>query len=112
MERILNPRIEGGDNYYGPTMKLKTIDPTTWAISAHYEEGWFSGNNLQEALKIMKSDNSTVIVSRTLAKEYGWELYDQIGVNFNSAARKLKIVGFFGPEPADNTNMPFQHHLQ
>ena len=107
VERILNPRIEGGDYNYGPTMKLKTIDPTTWALSAHYEEGWFSGNNLQDALKTMKSDNSTVIVSRTLAKQYDWELYDEIGVNFNSAARKLKIVGFFGPEPPDNANTPF-----
>ncbi len=107
VERILNPRIEGGDNNYGPTMKLKTIDPTTWELSAHYEEGWFSGNNLQDALKTMKADNSTVIVSRTLAKQYDWKLYDQIGVNFNSAARKLKIVGFFGPEPADNANTPY-----
>ena len=76
---------------------------TTWALSAHYEDGWFSGNNLQDALKAMKADNNTIIVSRSFAKQYGYELYDKVPVDFDSCPRTLKIVGFFGPEPSDNS---------
>ncbi len=102
VERILHPQIR--DTYNQIT--VKTIDPDTWALSAHYEDGWFSGNSLQEALKQMKTDNSTIIVSRSLAKQYDWKLYDQVPIDFSSCARKLKIVGFFGPEPSD-TSTPY-----
>jgi ABC-type antimicrobial peptide transport system permease subunit len=51
----------------------------------------------------MKSDNNTIIVSRTVAKQYGYELYENIGVDFNSSPRKLKVVGFFGPEPSESS---------
>ena len=102
VERILNPRLSGS-NMYDATLKVKTIDPDTWALSAHYEDGWFSGNNLQDALKAMKADNNTIIVSRSFAKQYDYNLYDKIPVDFDSCPRILKIVGFFGPEPSDNS---------
>jgi hypothetical protein len=109
VERILNPSVNagGGDIFgYQPTIRVKTIDPTSWVLAAHYEDGWFSGNNLQEALKLMKADNSTIIVSRSLAVQYNWKLYDVVTVNFASCPRMLKIIGFFGPEPSDNA-IPF-----
>jgi ABC-type antimicrobial peptide transport system permease subunit len=100
VERILNPAV----GYY--QIRVKTIDPTSWAVSAHYEDGWFSGNNVQDALKMLKEDNSTIIVSRSIAKQYDWKLYDKVTINFESSPRMLKIVGFFGPEPSDSSNTP------
>jgi ABC-type antimicrobial peptide transport system permease subunit len=97
VERILQPRV--GDNYN--QVNIKTIDPDTWGLSAYYEEGWFSGNTLDDILKALKADNNTVVVSRSLAKQYEKHLYDTITVNFNSCPRTLKIVGFFGPEASD-----------
>ncbi|MCW4029487.1 MAG: FtsX-like permease family protein [Candidatus Bathyarchaeota archaeon] len=110
VERILNPPIDGGSNgYYSSTIRLRTIDPTSWALSAYYEDGWFSGNNLQDILKMMKADNNTIVVSRTFAKQYDWKLYDKVTINFESVPRMLKIVGFFGPEPTgDNTVIPYR----
>jgi ABC-type antimicrobial peptide transport system permease subunit len=98
VERILYPKIS--DNYNSIT--VKTIDPNTWALSAYYEDDWFSGNNVNDIMKAMKADNNTVVISRTLAKQYDKHLYDTIGINFDSCPRTLKIVGFFGPEPSDN----------
>ena len=111
VERILYPTVNRNNDYdriYQPPITVKTIDPTTWALSVHYEDGWFSGNNLQEILKMMKSDNSTIVVSRSLATQYDWKLYDKVTINFNSCPRMLKIVGFFGPEPPDNQNIPYR----
>jgi ABC-type lipoprotein release transport system permease subunit len=99
VERILQPKV--GDNY--GIVTLKAIDPDTWATSAYYEDGWFSGNSISEILKAFKADNNTAVISRSLAKQYDKHLYDTITVNFNSCPRTLKIVGFFGPEATDNS---------
>jgi ABC-type antimicrobial peptide transport system permease subunit len=106
VERILTPQIS--ESY--SQLAMKTIDPTTWALSAHYEDSWFTGNDLQNALKAMKADNNTIILSRTLAKQYNKQLYDTITINFNSCPRTLKIVGFFGPEPTDNGGSPVPYY--
>jgi ABC-type lipoprotein release transport system permease subunit len=96
VERILNPVIAGN------TVTMKTIDPTSWTLSAYYEDGWFSGNNVDEIMRLMKADNNTVVISRTLAKQLNKQLFDTIAADFRSSPRTLKIVGFFGPEPNDN----------
>jgi ABC-type antimicrobial peptide transport system permease subunit len=101
VERILTPQIS--ESYSSIT--VKTIDPDTWALSAHYENDWFSGNSLSDALKAMKADNSTIILSRSIAKQYNLKLYDFITIDFSSCPRRLKIVGFFGPEPSDNSGI-------
>jgi ABC-type lipoprotein release transport system permease subunit len=99
VERILHPQIS--DNYGSTT--VKTIDPTNWAQSAHYEDSWFGGNNVDTILQIMKADNNTIVLSRTLAKQYQLGLGDYISINFDSGVHRLKIVGFFGPEPSSNS---------
>jgi ABC-type antimicrobial peptide transport system permease subunit len=99
IERILQPKVN--DNY--GSVNLKAIDPETWAMSAYYEDGWFSGNSISEILKAFKADNNTAVISRSLATQYDKHLYDTITVNFNSCPRTLKIVGFFGPEASDNS---------
>jgi len=96
VERILYPTISDS------VTTVRAIDPTSWALSAYYEEGWFSGNNVNEIMRLMKGDNNTIVISRALAKQLNKQLYDTIAVDFRSCPRTLKIIGFFGPEPTDN----------
>ena len=85
-----------------PDSIVKTVDPDSWAATAYYEEGWFSGSSMEQAFNDMKANNMTIILERRLAKKYNVQLYDTIGIDFPSGARKLKIVGFFGPEPSES----------
>jgi ABC-type antimicrobial peptide transport system permease subunit len=99
VERSLSATLS---DKYG-SMTVKTIYPDSWRLSAYYEEGWFSGTSLDQMLKDLKASNNTIILDRTVAKQLNLKLYDEIGVDFSSCARKLRIVGFFGPEPPDNS---------
>jgi ABC-type lipoprotein release transport system permease subunit len=81
---------------------IKTVDPASWGVSAYYEDSWFSGNNIQEALRLMKGDNSTIILERSVAQQLNLKLYDHVTIDFPSCPRSLKIVGFFGPESSNN----------
>jgi hypothetical protein len=80
---------------------MRTIDPDSWTDSAYYEDDWFSGVSPEEALNEFRGNNMTIILERRVAKQYNMNLYDEIGIDFPSGARKLKIVGFFGPEPTE-----------
>jgi ABC-type lipoprotein release transport system permease subunit len=86
--------------------KMRTVDPDSWPDAAYYENDWFSGANPEEALNEFRANNMTIILERRVAKQYNMNLYDEIGIDFPSGARKLKIVGFFGPEPTE-TQTPF-----
>jgi putative ABC transport system ATP-binding protein len=57
---------------------------------------------MEQAFKDMKANNMTIILERRLAKQYNLQLYDTIGIDFPSGPRKLRIVGFFGPEPSES----------
>jgi ABC-type lipoprotein release transport system permease subunit len=81
--------------------KMRTIDPDSWTDAAYYENDWFSGASPEETLKEFRANNMTIILERRVAKQYNMNLYDEIGIDFPSGARKLKIVGFFGPEPTE-----------
>jgi ABC-type lipoprotein release transport system permease subunit len=80
---------------------MRTIQPDSWMDVAYYEQEWFSGTSLEEALNEFRANNMTIILERRVAKQYNMNLYDEIGIDFPSGARKLKIVGFFGPEPTE-----------
>jgi ABC-type lipoprotein release transport system permease subunit len=108
VERILYPQTQ--TSYGQSQLTVKTIDPTTWTLSAYYEDGWFSGNNVNEIMRLIKADNNTIVISRSLAKQLDKHLFDTIAVDFNSCPRTLKIVGFFGPEPKDNSNSPVLYY--
>ena len=56
---------------------------------------------MEQAFNAMKADNMTIILERRVAKQYNLKIGDTFGVDFASGARKLKIVGFFGPEPIE-----------
>jgi ABC-type lipoprotein release transport system permease subunit len=106
VERILHPQEQTSYN----TLTIKTIDPTTWTLSAYYEDSWFSGNNVNEIMRLMHNDNNTIVISRSLAKQLDKKLFDTIAIDFNSFPRTLKIVGFFGPEPKDDSSGPVLYY--
>ncbi len=101
IERTMNAPLTGGNSYN--QMQIRTIDPDTWATSAYYEQGWFTGASVDQMMKELKASNNTIIIDRTLAKQLNLKLYDEVGIDFNSCPRKLRIIGFFGPEPSDNS---------
>ena len=86
----------------GGSLNVKPIDPASWGASAYYEQGWFSGISVEQMLKEMQGNNNTIILDRTLAKQLNKNLYDELAIDFHSCARKLRIIGFYGPEPAGN----------
>jgi ABC-type antimicrobial peptide transport system permease subunit len=53
-------------------------------------------------MKEFKGSNNTIILNRQIAKQMNLKLYDELGVIFDSASRKLRIIGLFGPETSDN----------
>ena len=85
-------------------MQLRTIDPDTWTKCAYYEDEWFTGTSVDQMMKDLKGSNNTIILDRSVAKQLNKNLYDEIGIDFNSSPRKLRIIGFFGPEPADSSS--------
>jgi ABC-type lipoprotein release transport system permease subunit len=80
---------------------IRTVEPDSWTDVAYLEDEWFSGNSFEKALDEMRANNMTIILERRIAKQYNMSLYDEIGIEFMSGGRKLKIVGFFGPEPTE-----------
>jgi ABC-type lipoprotein release transport system permease subunit len=100
VERSLTPTLSN-NNGYGSTITIRAIDPENWSISAYYEQGWFSGASFNQIMNDLKNSNNTIIADKSLAQHYGLKMYDEIGINFDSAPRKLRIIGFFGPGSAD-----------
>ncbi|MGE5533200.1 MAG: FtsX-like permease family protein, partial [Bacillota bacterium] len=102
IERTINAPLTGGNNYN--QLQIRTIDPDTWASSAYYEQGWFTGASVNQMMKDLKGSNNTIIIDRTLAKQLNLKLYDEVAIDFHSCPRKLRIIGFFGPEPTDTSS--------
>jgi len=80
---------------------IRTIDPDSWTDVAFYEDSWVTGISFQDALNEFRGNNMTIILERRVANDLDLKLYDEIGIDFQSGARKLKVVGFFGPEPTE-----------
>jgi ABC-type antimicrobial peptide transport system permease subunit len=80
---------------------VKTVDPGSWIATAYYEKEWFSGSSMEQAFNEMKTNNMTIILERRVAEQYNLKINDTIGIDFPSGPRKLKIVGFFGPESSE-----------
>ncbi|MGE5187871.1 MAG: FtsX-like permease family protein, partial [Betaproteobacteria bacterium] len=99
IERSMSAQLS---NTYG-SIQLRTIDVDNWGAAAYYEQGWFSGSDVGQMLKEMKANNNTIILDRAIAKQLDKKLYDEVAIDFSSCARKLRIIGFFGPEPQDSS---------
>jgi len=106
VSQIKNSTIERTVRQYSADTIMRTIELDSWTTVAYYENEWFSGNSLEKALDEFRANNMTIILERRVAKQLNMSLYDEIGIDFRSGARKLKIVGFFGPEPVE-TQSPF-----
>jgi ABC-type antimicrobial peptide transport system permease subunit len=87
--------------YYAGT-QIKTIDPNSWLATAYYEEQWFDGASLEEAFSQLRTNNQTIILEHRVAEELELGVGDEVGIDFVSGPRKLKIVGLFGPEAAES----------
>jgi ABC-type antimicrobial peptide transport system permease subunit len=101
IENTLSAPLIGSNSYN--QLQIRTIDPDTFASSVYYEPGWFTGASVDKMMKDLKASNNTIIIDRTLAKQLNLKLYDEVGIDFSSCPRKLRIIGFFGPEPTDNS---------
>jgi hypothetical protein len=84
-------------------MQIRTIEPDNFTAAAYYEPEWFTGASIPQMMTDLKNNNNTIILDRSVAKQLGLNLYDQVGIDFNSVARKLRIIGFYGPEPSDSS---------
>lgn len=85
------------------TMTLKAVDSQEWLKTAYYEAEWFSGASVQNAFDALGADNNTIILDRSVAKSYNLTVGDYISVEFENGTKALKVVGFFGPEPQDQS---------
>jgi ABC-type antimicrobial peptide transport system permease subunit len=98
---IMNTSIECTLRQNDAGTVVKTVDPDSWIATAYYEEAWFKGSSVEQAFNDMKANNMTIILERRVAEQYNLKMDDTIGIAFPSGPRKLKIVGFFGPESAE-----------
>jgi len=85
---------------YSSRLQIRAVDPERWLSTAYYENEWFSGNDVSTAFQQMKVNNHTVILERSVAGSLGRKIGDNITLNLDSQLTELTIVGFFGPESA------------
>jgi putative ABC transport system permease protein len=81
--------------------EIRTVDPDSWLETAYYESPLFSGASVEEAFNQLNNDNMTIILERRVAQELDLKIGDVIAIDFQSGARKLRIIALFGPEPAE-----------
>ena len=83
---------------------LRAVDPERWLETAYYESELFRGNEVTAAFLEMATDSNTIILESRTASELNLQVSDTIAVTFGGyETRVLKIVGFFGPEPPQDT---------
>lgn len=79
-------------------MLLVAVDPQEWLSTAYYENGWFTGKDVATAFQEMAADNNTIILERAVASNLELGIGDFITLQIGYATKKLRVVGFFGPE--------------
>jgi ABC-type antimicrobial peptide transport system permease subunit len=100
---IKNATVEYSISAQQGAMTLKAVDPQEWLKTAYYEAEWFSGASVQNAFDTLAADNNTIILDRSVAKSYNLTVGDDISVAFENGTKALRVVGFFGPEPQDQS---------
>lgn len=91
----------------GISMMVKAVEPNSWQKTAYYENDWFSGRDVSTAFNNFTLDKNTIILELRIARAINITIGETIPVRFGSINRNLKVVGFFGPEPADQQSPIF-----
>ncbi|MEM2547129.1 MAG: FtsX-like permease family protein, partial [Candidatus Bathyarchaeia archaeon] len=98
-----------GETY---SRQIIAIDPETWLVTAFYEEDWFSGKSVTEALQLMKTKDQTIILERNVALRLNKEIGDIVAVTLGSSTLRLEVVGFFGHElPQEYLGQTFPSYI-
>ena len=92
----------------GTWMTVKAVEPNSWLKTAYYENEWFSGKDAITAFNDLAADNDTIILERVIAESTNIKLGENISLRFGTVTRKLRVVGFFGPEPSDSQQPIYQ----
>ena len=82
--------------------QIETIDPDSWLATAYYEDGWFGGASFEEVFDQLRTNNQTIILERRVAKSLEVDVGGEVGIDFRSGPRKLKIVALFGPQAVES----------
>lgn len=106
-EHVQNVTIEYSFSAYVPrgtrmTVTVKAVEPNFWLKTAYYENEWFSGKDAITAFNDLASDNDTIILERVVAESANIKLGGDIPLTFGAVTRKLRVVGFFGPESTES----------
>ena len=88
----------------GMGMTLKAVEPDSWLKTAYYEGGWFSGSDVIVAFNLLKTKSNTIILERSVARQYSLDVGGYIGIGYGSAGgtRNFEIVGLFGPDQGND----------
>ncbi len=86
------------------SLSLIAVEPQEWLSTAYYENEWFSGQSVTTAFQELATDNNTIILERSIAKNLDLEINDLITVTINFTTTKLRVVGFFGPREGVGSN--------
>lgn len=104
-ESVQNGTIEYSFSTYSGSLgylKLKAVEPYSWLETAYYENGWFSGSDVSTAFNSLAEDENSIILERRIAEQLNLEIGDSVALSFGAETKKLKVVGFFGPEPSES----------
>ena len=85
---------------------VRTIDPDSWLATAYYEPEWFGVVSFEEIFNQLRNDNMTIVLERRVAKDLKLNVGDTLGIDFPSGPRKLRVIGYYGPEPAETPGVP------
>ncbi len=90
------------------SLSLVAVSSQEWLSTAYYENEWFTGNDVTTAFQQMTSDNNTIILERTIARNLDLRVYDSITLKIGYTTMKLKVVGYFGPETSGGSQPVFR----
>lgn len=82
---------------------VRAVEPHSWLKTAYYEGEWFSGNDVTTAFNNLAADKNTVILERRVAKSSNLGIGEKIALTFGSVRKTLEVVGFFGPDPSEES---------
>jgi ABC-type lipoprotein release transport system permease subunit/uncharacterized ubiquitin-like protein YukD len=94
----------------GTWMTVRAVEPNSWLKTAYYEGEWFSGADVATAFNNLRSDNYTIILERSIADSANIKVGENISLSFGVVTKRLRVVGFFGPQTAESqlpTYQPF-----